>query len=307
MKALVTGAAGQVGRALKATAAEGVEVVGLARAELDIADAAAIAAALDGHQPDVVVNAAAFTAVDRAEIEPEAAQRINCDGPALLASHCAERGIRLAHISTDFVFDGTRASPYLPSALPSPSGVYGATKTAGERAVQQACPKALIVRTAWVYAAQGVNFVDTMLRLMASQPAVRVVTDQVGTPTHAASLARAIWNLLAARASGVHHFTDAGVASWYDFAVAIQEEALALGLLNRPVPVIPIPTQDYPTPAKRPGYSVLDKTETYATLGSPANHCRLELRAALTELKMQQSARVASATRLERMGYNRNG
>ena len=153
-----------------------------------------------------------------------------------------------------------------------------------------ALPNALIVRTAWVYAASGANFMLTMLRLMGSQPSLRVVGDQIGTPTHAASLARAIWALAGAGATGIHHFTDAGAASWYDFAVAIQEEALALGLLDRAIPVAPIRTVDYPTPAKRPAYSVLDKTETYAALGAPAAHWRAELRSALHELAALRAA-----------------
>jgi len=290
VRALVAGAGGQLGRALLATAPEGVTATGLSRAELDIADEASIAAALDAHSPDVVVNAAAHTAVDKAEGDEASAYRVNRDGPALLARACDGRGVRLVHVSTDFVFDGTRGSPYRPSDPTSPLGVYGASKLAGEHAVRAALPEALIVRTAWVYAAQGANFVRTMLRLMASQPALRVVADQVGTPTHAASLASAIWRLVAAKASGVHHYTDAGVASWYDFAVAIQEEALALGLLERAIPVVPIRTEDYPTPAKRPAYSVLDKTDTYAAIGGPAAHWRAELRAALGELKAAQAA-----------------
>jgi dTDP-4-dehydrorhamnose reductase len=262
-----------------------LSAVGLSRAELDIADEASVMAALQTHSPDVIVNAAAYTAVDKAEGDEASAYGVNRDGPALLARTCAERRIRLVHVSTDFVFDGTRSSPYHPSDPTSPIGAYGASKLAGEHAVRAALPDALIVRTAWVYAAQGANFMRTMLRLMASQPALRVVADQVGTPTHAASLAQAIWQLVAAKASGIHHYTDAGVASWYDFAVAIQEEAVKLGLLERAIPVTPIRTEDYPTPAKRPAYSVLDKTDTYRVLGAPARHWREELGRALAQLK----------------------
>ncbi|MCA3255046.1 MAG: dTDP-4-dehydrorhamnose reductase [Alphaproteobacteria bacterium] len=291
MTALVTGAGGQLGRALLASAAAaGIEAVGLTRADLDIADEAAWIGVLDAHAPDLVVNAAAYTAVDKAESEADAAFRINRDAPGLLARLCAARGVRLVHVSTDFVFDGTQSSPYLPGQPVAPLGVYGASKAAGEAAVQAALPEALIVRTAWVYAASGANFMLTMLRLMASQPALRVVGDQIGTPTHAASLARAIWSLAGAGATGLHHYTDAGAASWYDFAVAIQEEALALGLLARAIPVAPIRTADYPTPARRPAYSVLDKTDTYAALGTPAAHWRAELRAALHELAALRAA-----------------
>ena len=159
-----------------------------------------------------------------------------------------------------------------------------------QRQVNAAHPAALIVRTAWVYAAQGNNFVHTMLRLMRERPEVRVVADQVGTPTHADSLARAIWALDAAHTTGIHHWTDAGVASWYDFAVAIHDEALALGLLEQPVAVVPIRTVDYPTPARRPAMSVLDKSSSWAITG-PAAHWRTELRLALQALKALSAAK----------------
>jgi dTDP-4-dehydrorhamnose reductase len=277
MRVLIAGAAGQLGRALQASAPAGITIVAPAEAAFDITSPAAVAAAIAAATPDVVINAAAYTAVDKAEAEPELAQRINAEAVAILAAHSP----RLVQVSTDFVFPGTAHSPYPTDAAPGPVSVYGRTKLAGELA---AGPQALIVRTAWVYAAQGGNFVHTMLRLMRERDEVRVVADQIGTPTHAASLARALWSLIAAGASGLQHFTDAGTASWYDFAVAIQEEALALGLLGRAVPVIPIRTEDYPTPARRPAYGVLDKTGTWAITGVPA-HWRKELRLCLAELK----------------------
>lgn len=285
MRVLIGGAGGQVGRALAATSPGGVVVTALDRGEFDVADLISVRAALDRYRPDVLINAAAYTAVDKAESDIDAAYRGNRDAPALLASEAAARSIHLTHISTDFVFDGRASSPYLPDAEPTPLGVYGASKAAGEAAVREILPTALIVRTAWVYAADAANFMRTMLRLMAQHPSLSVVADQIGTPTHARSLARGIWGLIAARATGVHHFTDAGVASWYDFAVAIQEEAVAMGLLDRAVPIYPIRTEDYPTPARRPAYSVLDKTATYAILGGAASHWRDELRLALTQLK----------------------
>lgn len=286
MKVLVTGAAGQLGRALIASAsAAGFDAHPVDRAGLDIADPDAVAALLDTLRPAAIVNAAAYTAVDRAETDAPAAYRTNRDGPAALAQAAAQRGLKLVHVSTDFVFDGTRGVPYGPTDPTSPLGVYGASKLAGEQAILATLPEALIVRTAWVYGADGGNFMNTMLRLMRTMPALRVVADQIGTPTHTVSLAGAIWKLLRSGASGIHHFTDAGVASWYDFAVAIQEEALAAGLLGQPVPVTPIRTDDYPTPARRPAYSVLDKTSTYAELGEPARHWRDELRAALDQLR----------------------
>ena len=195
---------------------------------------------------------------------------------------------RLIQISTDFVFDGAASTPYLPDAATNPLGVYGRTKLEGETFARGAALSS-VIRTAWVYAAEGSNFVHTMLRLMGSRDEVRVVADQIGTPTHAAGLARAIWALVTVEGSGglrghkLLHWTDAGVASWYDFAVAIQEEALALGLLERAVPVVSIATQDYPTPARRPAYSVLDKSATWAITG-PARHWRVELRECLAEI-----------------------
>lgn len=285
MKTLIAGGGGQLGRALAATAPPGIEAIALGRDRLDIADAASVAAALADIGPALVINAAAYTAVDAAESDGEAAYLGNRDAPAQLAAATASCGARFAHISSDFVFDGRASTPYAPEHPPSPLGVYGKSKAAGEAAVRAACSDALIIRSAWVYAAQGANFLRTMLRLLAEGPEVRVVDDQIGTPTHARSLARATWTLATSGVTGLHHFTDAGVASWYDFAVAIQEEALALGLLDRRVPVLPIRTADHPTPARRPAFSVLDKTATYAALGAPAAHWRAELRLALTELK----------------------
>ena len=278
MKILLAGSGGQLGRALQATAPAGLTLIAPPEAGFDIADKASVAAIIAAHGPDLVINAAAYTAVDRAESEADRAHLINATAVAHLAAHAPA----LVQLSTDFVFDGGASSPIMPDAAPNPLGVYGATKLAGEQAAHQN-PHALIVRTAWVYAAEGNNFVHTMLRLMQTRDEVRVVADQLGTPTHATSLARALWALIAANATGLHHFTDAGTASWYDFAVAIQEEALLLGLLPRAVPIIPIRTQDYPTPARRPAYGVLDKTATWAITGVP-HHWREELRRCLKAL-----------------------
>jgi dTDP-4-dehydrorhamnose reductase len=198
----------------------------------------------------------------------------------------AAAGARLLHLSTDFVFDGMASKPYAPDAPTNPQSTYGRTKQAGEEAVRRALPdKSVVLRTAWVYAAEGNNFVRTMLRLMTAKGAVRVVADQIGTPTAAHSLAEVIW-ALAARpdVSGTYHWTDAGVASWYDFAVAIAEESAVIGLLPAEVRVDAIATEEYPTPAKRPGYSVLDKRSLLAKLSVPARHWRSNLRAVLREI-----------------------
>ena len=284
MKVFLTGGTGQVGRALIASKPEWVELFAPGRGELELTDTTALCGALDAFRPDRIINAAAYTAVDRAEADEVGARAVNAD----MVRHLADwldpcRGdAGLIQISTDFVFDGAASTPYRPDAPTSPPGVYGRTKLEGERAARTTAFSTTI-RTAWVYAAEGANFVHTMLRLMASRDEVRVVADQIGTPTHATSLAHALWLLAIGGHRGLYHWTDAGVASWYDFAVAIQEEALTLGLLERAVPVVPIRTEDYPTPARRPAYSVLDKSATWAITG-PARHWRVELRDCLAEI-----------------------
>lgn len=283
MKVLITGAGGQLGRALQMTAPADAVLLAVDRSRLDIGDREAVMACVQAERPDVIINAAAYTAVDKAEAEPELAMRINAEGPGHLAAAAAICGAQLVQVSTDFVFDGQSAHAWLPEDEPKPLGVYGSSKRAGEVAVQAALPSALIVRTAWVYAATGHNFVKTMLRLMRERGQVSVVADQIGTPTHAVSLAHAIWTLIDKHASGIHHFTDAGTASWYDFAVAIAEEASAIGLLDT-ADVTPIATSAYPTPARRPCFGVLDKTATWALTGIP-RHWRAELRLMLAELK----------------------
>jgi len=282
MKVLITGANGQVGRALQATAPAGAELLPTDVDQLDICNPDAVARFVAGAGPALIVNSAAYTAVDRAEGDADLARRINAEAVTHLAAAAATNGARLVHISTDFVFDGTKGSPYSPDDAPNPLSVYGATKLAGERA---AGTDALTLRTSWVYAAVGGNFVHTMLRLMRERDEVRVVADQVGSPTFATGIAEAIWALAGQGAKGIYHYTDSGVASWYDFAVAIQEEALALGLLDRQARVTPIATSDYPTPATRPSYSVLDKRATIAALGAPAPHWRVNLRRMLEEVK----------------------
>jgi dTDP-4-dehydrorhamnose reductase len=278
-RVLIVGAGGQLGRELIRTAPDGVEITARSRAELDISDAAAVSAVMGEISPAAIINAAAYTAVDKAESEPDAAYAVNRDDAANLAKASRETGCRLVQISTDFVFDGNRSSPYRPTDTANPLGVYGASKLAGEQAVQDILgDQALIVRTAWVYSRQGGNFVNTMLRLMGERESVRVVSDQVGTPTWARGLAEAIWRAVGLGLRGIHHWTDAGVASWYDFAVAIQEEALAVGLLERSIDIHPIRAVDYPTPAMRPPYSVLDKSETWKALGYEAEHWRVALR-----------------------------
>lgn len=287
MRALIIGGGGQLGRTLMQTLPAGWTVTAYGSAQCDIA-VADIDERLAAAKAEVVINAAAYTAVDRAESEEGRARAyaVNDVGAGRLAQACAARGARLVHVSTDFVFDGAASSPYEPAAPARPLGVYGASKLAGERRVREALPAAAIVRTAWVYSRFGQNFAKTMLRLMSERDQVGVVSDQIGTPTWTVTLAETLWALAARpHLSGIYHFTDAGAASWYDFAVAIQEEALALGLLERAVPVRPIRTVDYPTPAARPAYSVLDKTATYRDLGCEPVHWRVALRRMLTDYR----------------------
>ena len=274
-----------MGRMLLATQPSNFETIACIHADLDIGARDAVRDSIGRHRPAVIINAAAYTAVDKAESEPDAAQRINAEGPGHLATAARECGACLIHISTDFVFDGTASVPYRPDSATNPVNVYGRTKRDGEQAVLQALPeRSTIVRTAWVYAATGANFVRTMLRIMRANGAVRVVADQVGTPTAARSLAEALWRIAGTPGiRGIHHWTDAGVASWYDFAVAIAEEGGALGLLPPDVAVTPITTADYPTAAHRPAYSVLDK-RSLAPYGLSPIHWRQRLRAVLTEI-----------------------
>ncbi len=269
LKVLITGANGQLGQALRATVPPGYRVTGLDRHQLDITHRAAVESLIDDLQPDWVINAAAYTAVDRAETESDLAFVVNGDAPGYLAAALAKTGGRLLHVSTDFVFDGQASTPYPPDATPHPINVYGASKLAGEKSVQAHLgDQALIVRTAWVYDGINRNFVTTMLRLMAEREEVRVVADQIGTPTATHTLATTLWQGLAQDWQGIYHVTDAGVASWYDFAVAIQRHGRKLGLLERSVPVIPITTAEFPTAARRPAYSVLDKSRTWSRLHS---------------------------------------
>ena len=285
-RALVTGADGQVGRALRARVPAGWELVSCGSRTLDVTDRANVLATIGRERPAVVINAAAYTAVDRAESDPAAAEAVNAAGAAHVAEAADRAGARLLHLSTDYVFDGSQTRAYAPGDPPNPLGVYGRTKLAGEREVARiAGDRALILRTAWVYASHGRNFVSTMLRLMAERAEVRVVADQIGTPTWAGGLAEALW-AGAARADvrGVHHWTDAGVASWFDFAVAIQEEALERGVLDRAVPIRPVGSEEHPGAAPRPACSVLDKRSTWSALAMTPPHWRVNLRRMMEEI-----------------------
>ncbi|MBM5807926.1 MAG: dTDP-4-dehydrorhamnose reductase [Cyanobacteria bacterium M_surface_10_m2_179] len=303
MKVLITGAAGQLGQALRRSvpaqiAGSPVQLITTSRRggegaiALDLADAAACRALVEHHRPDWLINAAAYTAVDQAEREPELAQAVNAGAPAAFAEALYTTGGQLLQLSTDFVFSGAQGSPYRPEQPLDPLGVYGASKAAGEAAAAAALPaeRLCILRTSWVYGPAGHNFLLTMLRLMRERPRLGVVADQVGCPTATAGLAQACWAVLEHRVSGVHHWSDAGVASWYDFAVAIAELAEAAGLLNTPAQIDPITTADYPTPARRPSYSLLDCSGTRAALQLPGVYWRSALRLVMETLASEQGS-----------------
>ncbi|MEB3157536.1 MAG: dTDP-4-dehydrorhamnose reductase [Cyanobacteriota bacterium] len=290
MKVLITGCGGQLGQALLASLPPGMEGIVTTRASLDLSDAEACGAAVRQHRPDWVINSGAYTAVDRAESEPELALRVNAGAPDAFAAALADTGGRLLQLSTDFVFNGAQGSPYQPDQARDPLGVYGATKAEGERRAADRLPpdRLCVLRTSWVYGPVGQNFCLTMLRLhrlkaAAGEP-LAVIADQVGCPTSTPTLARACWAAIACGVSGFHHWSDAGAASWYDFAVAIGELAVARGLLPEAAAVRPIGTEEYPTPAKRPSYSLLDCRATRRALDLPPLHWREALAAVLAQV-----------------------
>jgi len=284
MNVLIIGS-GQLAWDLVQTVPQGVDASMVGRNELDITKAETCKQLLAARRPDVVINAAAYTAVDKAESDRDVAFAVNEQGVANLAGACHSVGARLFHVSTDFVFDGQGNRPYLPDDATYPLSVYGASKLAGERVLREKMPDAVIVRTGWLYSRNGGNFVKTMLRLMAEKPELKVVSDQIGTPTWTKGLALLLWSgVLKAVPGGLYHWSDAGVASWYDFAVAIQGIAVEKGILDKVIPIGPIPSSEFPTPAKRPAYSVLDKRETEQVFRVEAEHWRRQLEKMLDEL-----------------------
>lgn len=308
MKILITGKGGQLAWELEQTVPNHLDVVSFDAEQLDITNPAMVNEVLITHSPDVVINAAAYTAVDKAETDQETAYAVNEKGSEYLAMTCKEIRAQLIHVSTDFVFDGSKTTPYQTDDKPNPINIYGDSKLQGDNKISQilGC-QASIIRTAWVYSAHGNNFVKTMLRLMAEKDQLGIVYDQVGTPTWAKGLAQMIWalvdrckvvpqnrhsgfverenNNLSVSLSPIYHWTDAGVASWYDFAVAIQELAIEKGMLDKAIPIRPIPASSYPTPARRPSFSVIDKAATEQVSGVETTHWRQQLASMMDELK----------------------
>jgi dTDP-4-dehydrorhamnose reductase len=285
MKIVIIGNAGQLSYELVRILGE--DAICLGPEDTDITKFDVVSETLSNLAPEIIVNAAAYTAVDKAEEDPALCHAINATAVENLAKYCKQANAFLVHVSTDYVFNGHKGSPYLPTDPIEPQGAYGKTKADGEKSLLEILPEAsCLIRTAWVYSSHGNNFVKTMLRLMAEKPQLTVIDDQIGTPTWAKGLAEACVSAAENHTVGVYHWTDEGVASWYDFAVAIQELGIEKGLLDKSIPVLPIPSSQFPTPAKRPHYSVLDKQsarEVFATC--KPTHWRKQLSAMLDELK----------------------
>lgn len=282
---LVVGKNGQLARELNQTQPSNVTAHYFDSQSLDIRSKEQVNAIVDQIKPHVVINAAAYTAVDNAESDQENAYAVNAKGVEYLALACKEIDARLIHVSTDFVFDASKNTPYQIQDPTNPLGVYGASKLAGELAVTNIHAKnSVIIRTSWVYSSHGNNFVKTMLRLMAEKPELGIVSDQIGSPTWAKGLAESCWGFVFNEAYGIFHHSDLGVASWYDFAVAIQELGLAKGLLDHSIPIKPIKASTYPTPATRPSYSVMDTDECYKILSINGLHWRSALNQMLDQL-----------------------
>lgn len=270
MKVLVTGANGQLGCALRRLLDREIpgEAIYTDKQELDLTDAAAVENFIRDNEVTHIVNCAAYTAVDRAEEEKRECSLINTDAVKNLAAAADLLGAKIIHISTDYVFDGTNHRPYRESDKVNPISQYGTTKRKGETALLALAPESIIIRTAWLYSDTGHNFVKTILALAEKQNEIRVVCDQIGTPTYARDLAEAVLAVLKSHqwVAGIYHFTDEGAASWYDFAKAI------LRIAGKKTRVVPIPTEDYPTLAQRPAYSILDRSRIKATYGVEIPH-----------------------------------
>ncbi len=266
MRALITGAGGQLGLELLESAPISVEVIALDHAALDITDQERVNQSVADHRPDVIINAAAYTAVDRAEKETDSARSVNGDAVGNLMRAAADGGTRLIHISTDFVFGGSATKPYRPRDGPDPQSVYGASKLEGEMQALESS-SSTVIRVSRLYSIHADNFVTTMLRLMREREQLEVVDDQTGSPTWARDLAGVLWRFADhPELTGIWHWSDGGSCTWHRWALTIQKQAVERGLLKRAVPIEPVPTSGYPAPAKRPAYSVLNSSATCAAL-----------------------------------------
>ena len=292
MKIIVIGKSGQLAWELNLLSSSSHEIVCLGRNDIELTDSTSIYDTLKKYGATGVINASAYTAVDQAESDVENAYALNAKAAGNLAHACKVLAIPFIHISTDFVFQGDKGSPYLPDDDINPLGVYGASKADGEQLITTVYPEqSAIIRTSWVYSTHGNNFVKTMLNLMDSKPELGIISDQIGSPTYAKGLATACVLSLTNNLTGIHHYTDTGVASWFDFAVAIQSIGLELGLLDNKIQIKPISTSQYPTPAKRPHYSVLDKSSLVNALPDlSCTHWQIQLHEMMTALLAAQKA-----------------
>ena len=283
---LIIGSTGQLGRELQQILPQG-DAIALGRSQIDLTQPDNLRDTIAEIQPQLIINAAAYTAVDKAESEPELAKAINATAPGIIAETAQKLGTYLIHISTDYVFDGKQSHPYRETDKTNPIGIYGQTKLAGEQAIRLNCENHLILRTAWVYGSYGKsNFVKTMLKLGSQREEIRVVADQIGSPTWARDLAQAIATIIPQTPhAGTYHYTNSGVASWYDFAQAIFEEASTMEYPLKIRQVIPITTTDYPTPAQRPAYSVLACEKISKLLPTIPTHWRQALRKMLRDFR----------------------
>ena len=288
---LVTGAKGQLGRTLEnywaaSELARDNELLLYDIDKLDLTLADTVTQELNRINPHTILNAAAYTSVDQAETDQEAAYAVNESAVANLAEWAAANDCFLVHISTDFVFDGSKSVPYLPTDHVSPLSVYGSSKLAGETALQSQLPdRHAVIRTSWLYSEYGKNFVQTMLRLMKEQDELGVVADQVGSPTSTHSLVALLLPILGQGIKpGIYHWTDGASISWYEFAQAIQQEAIDQGLLERKIPIKPLTTKEYPAVVERPAYSVLDRSKALNDIGMQATDWQQELRLVIKQV-----------------------
>ena len=280
-KILVTGANGQLGKELKQLAPSypQFEFIFLSREDLPVHHFEMVRNYFKIYKPSFLINCAAYTAVDRAEKEKDLAMQVNAEAVGVLAAVCKENECRFIHISTDYVFDGNASEPYKEDSITNPQSVYGSSKLEGEKQAMQLNPGSIIIRTSWVYSEFGKNFLKTMVKLMSEKSEINVVSDQVGSPTYAADLAEVILQITAKWVPGIYHFSNEGIISWYDFAIAIKEITVSNCKIN------PIPTSAYPTPAKRPAYSVLDKRKIQETFGISLKNWKESLTICIEKIK----------------------
>lgn len=288
MNILLTGASGQIGSELINTCPGSIHLVPFDKDSLNISDYEKVLEIVNTYKPDVVINSAAYTSVELAETEEQLAFQVNKNGVSNLALACAANNIRLIHYSTDYIFDGKKTSPYTIQDKPNPINIYGQSKLEGEReALKINRDKVLIIRTSWIYSKYGNNFVTTMLRLMKNKGQINVIKDQYGTPTWARSVANITWEFVSnPETNGIFHFCDEGSTNWFEFAMAIQEEAIKFNMIEHPAKIIPIESKEYHSKVKRPSYSVLDCEKTWELINAKPDNWRIALGKMMTDYNL---------------------